>query len=64
MSRFKNVHRLLINDVIASNPGQVEQFHAGKEKVPGFFIGQIMKQSKGKANPGQVNQLLHEKLKP
>ncbi|MCP4077739.1 MAG: Asp-tRNA(Asn)/Glu-tRNA(Gln) amidotransferase subunit GatB [Gammaproteobacteria bacterium] len=54
----------LINDVIASNPEQVEQFRAGKEKVLGFFVGQIMKQSKGKANPGQVNQLLREKLKP
>ncbi|MCK4711232.1 MAG: Asp-tRNA(Asn)/Glu-tRNA(Gln) amidotransferase subunit GatB, partial [Gammaproteobacteria bacterium] len=54
----------LIDDVIAANPGQVEQFRAGKEKVLGFFVGQIMKQSKGKANPGQVNQLLREKLKP
>ncbi|MBT3204483.1 MAG: Asp-tRNA(Asn)/Glu-tRNA(Gln) amidotransferase subunit GatB [Gammaproteobacteria bacterium] len=54
----------LIDDVIAENPGQVEQFRAGKEKVLGFFVGQIMKQSKGKANPGQVNQLLREKLKP
>ncbi len=54
----------LIDDVIAANPDQVEQFRAGKEKVLGFFVGQIMKQSKGKANPGQVNQLLREKLKP
>lgn len=54
----------LIDDVISSNPDQVEQFRAGKEKVLGFFVGQIMKQSKGKANPGQVNQLLREKLKP
>jgi aspartyl-tRNA(Asn)/glutamyl-tRNA(Gln) amidotransferase subunit B len=53
----------LIDDVIAANPDQVEQFRAGKEKVLGFFVGQIMKQSKGKANPGQVNQLLREKLK-
>ncbi len=54
----------MIDDVIAANPAQVEQFRAGKEKVLGFFVGQIMKQSKGKANPGQVNQLLREKLKP
>jgi aspartyl-tRNA(Asn)/glutamyl-tRNA(Gln) amidotransferase subunit B len=54
----------MIDEVIAANPGQVEQFRAGKEKVLGFFVGQIMKQSKGKANPGQVNQLLREKLKP
>ena len=53
----------LIDDVIANNADQVEQFRAGKEKVLGFFVGQIMQQSKGKANPGQVNQLLREKLK-
>lgn len=53
----------LIDDVISKNPDQVEQFRAGKEKVLGFFVGQIMQQSKGKANPGQVNQLLREKLK-
>jgi len=53
----------LIDEVIAANPDQVEQFRAGKEKVLGFFVGQIMKQSRGKANPGQVNQMLREKLK-
>ena len=53
----------LIDEVIAANPDQVDQFRAGKEKVLGFFVGQIMKQSKGKANPGQVNQILREKLK-
>jgi len=53
----------LIDDVISANPDQVEQFRAGKEKVLGFFVGQIMKQSKGKANPGQVNQMLRDKLK-
>ena len=53
----------LIDDVIAANPEQVEQFRAGKEKVLGFFVGQVMKQSRGKANPGQVNALLRDKLK-
>ena len=53
----------LIDDVIAANPEQVEQFRAGKEKVLGFFVGKIMQQSQGKANPGQVNALLREKLK-
>ena len=53
----------LIDDVIAANPDQVEQFRAGKEKVLGFFVGQVMKQSQGKANPGQVNAMLREKLK-
>ncbi len=54
----------LIDEVIAANPDQVEQFRAGKEKVLGFFVGQVMKQSQGKANPGQVNAILREKLKP
>jgi aspartyl-tRNA(Asn)/glutamyl-tRNA(Gln) amidotransferase subunit B len=53
----------LIDDVIAANPEQVEQFRAGKEKVLGFFVGQVMKQSHGKANPGQVNALLRARLK-
>jgi len=53
----------LIDEVISENPDQVEQFRAGKEKVLGFFVGQVMKRSKGQANPGQVNQLLRTKLK-
>jgi aspartyl-tRNA(Asn)/glutamyl-tRNA(Gln) amidotransferase subunit B len=53
----------LIDDVIAANPDQVAQVRAGKDKVLGFLVGQVMKQSKGKANPGQVNQLLRDKLK-
>lgn len=53
----------LIDGVIAVNPDQVEQFRAGKEKVLGFFVGQVMKQSQGKANPGQVNAILQDKLK-
>ncbi|MCP4494521.1 MAG: Asp-tRNA(Asn)/Glu-tRNA(Gln) amidotransferase subunit GatB [Gammaproteobacteria bacterium] len=52
----------LIDQVIDDNPDQVEQFRAGKEKVLAFFVGQVMKQSQGKANPGQVNLLLREKL--
>ena len=52
----------IVDEVIAANPGQVEQFRAGKEKVLGFFVGQVMKQSKGKANPQQVNELLRSKL--
>ncbi len=53
----------IIDDIIASNPDQVEQFKAGKGKVMGFFVGQVMKASKGKADPAQVNKLLTEKLK-
>lgn len=53
----------LVDEVIAANPSQVEQFKAGKEKMLGFFVGQIMKASKGKANPAQVNEILRGKLK-
>ncbi len=57
----------LVDDVIAANPDQVKQYQEAAEekqgKLIGFFVGQIMKQSKGKANPQQVNQLLQEKLK-
>ena len=52
----------MIDAIIAANPGQVEQYRAGKDKVFGFFVGQVMKQSGGKANPGQVNDLLKRKL--
>ncbi len=53
----------IIDEIIANNPDQVEQFKAGKGKVMGFFVGQVMKASKGKADPAQVNKLLTEKLK-
>jgi aspartyl-tRNA(Asn)/glutamyl-tRNA(Gln) amidotransferase subunit B len=53
----------IIDTVIADNPEQVEQYRAGKEKVLGFFVGQVMKQTQGKANPGQVNQILRARLK-
>ncbi len=53
----------IIDEVIAASPDQVEQFRAGKEKVLGFFVGQVMKKTQGKANPGQVNSILRDKLK-
>jgi len=53
----------VVDEIIAANPAQVEQFRGGKEKIFGFFVGQAMKATKGKANPQQVNQLLKEKLK-
>lgn len=53
----------MVDEVIAANPEQVEQFRAGKAKVMGFFVGQVMKASKGKANPQQINALLNAKLK-
>ena len=51
-----------VDEVIAENPGEVERFRAGDTKLIGFFVGQVMKKSKGKANPGLVNQLLARKL--
>ncbi len=54
----------IIDEIIGSNPKQVEQFRAGKEKLLGFFVGQVMKLTQGKANPGQVNKLLRKKLAP
>jgi aspartyl-tRNA(Asn)/glutamyl-tRNA(Gln) amidotransferase subunit B len=53
----------LVAQVVNDNPGQVEQYKSGKDKVFGFFVGQVMKLSKGKANPQQVNDLLKDKLK-
>ena len=52
----------LIDEVIAANPKQVEQYRAGKKTVAGFFVGQVMKASKGQANPALVNELLARKL--
>jgi aspartyl-tRNA(Asn)/glutamyl-tRNA(Gln) amidotransferase subunit B len=52
----------LVDEVIANNPAQVEQYKGGKEQLLGFFVGQIMKASKGKANPAQVNEMLKSKL--
>jgi len=52
----------IVDEVLANNQAQVEQYRGGNEKVLGFFVGQIMKASQGKANPGQVNQLLKAKL--
>ncbi|VAW98359.1 Aspartyl-tRNA(Asn) amidotransferase subunit B @ Glutamyl-tRNA(Gln) amidotransferase subunit B [hydrothermal vent metagenome] len=52
----------VIDDIIANNPGQVEQYRGGKDKLFGFFVGQVMKATQGKANPQQVNELLKQKL--
>jgi aspartyl-tRNA(Asn)/glutamyl-tRNA(Gln) amidotransferase subunit B len=53
----------IIDQVLESNPSELEEYRNGKEKLLGFFVGQVMKQTKGQANPGIVNQLLKEKLK-
>ena len=52
----------VIDEVIAANPNQLEQYRGGKETLFGFFVGQVMKASKGKANPKIVNERLREKL--
>ena len=52
----------IIDQVIQANPSQVEELKGGKEKVLGFLVGQVMKASKGKANPGVVNKLFKEKI--
>jgi aspartyl-tRNA(Asn)/glutamyl-tRNA(Gln) amidotransferase subunit B len=52
----------LIEEVITKNPAQLEQYRSGKEAVFGFFVGQLMKASGGKANPAKVNELLKRKL--
>ena len=53
----------VIDKVLEKNSSQLEQYKSGKEKLFGFFVGQVMKESKGKANPEQVNKLLKDKLK-
>lgn len=52
----------IVDSVIAANPQSVADFKAGKEKAIGFLVGQIMKQTKGRANPEMVNKLLRERL--
>ncbi len=52
----------IIDEVIAANPKQVEQYKSGKTTVIGFFVGQVKKASRGQAEPGAVNKLLQEKL--
>ncbi|NND91045.1 MAG: Asp-tRNA(Asn)/Glu-tRNA(Gln) amidotransferase subunit GatB [Granulosicoccus sp.] len=53
----------MIDAVMADNPTQVAEYRAGKEKLLSFFVGAVMKASRGKANPAQLNQLLRERLK-
>lgn len=53
----------IIDEVLANNPGQLEQYRSGKDKLFGFFVGQTMKATQGKANPAEVNAILKDKLK-
>jgi len=51
-----------VNEVIDKNPKEVEKYRQGNEKILGFFVGEVMKLSKGKANPKLVNEILRKKL--
>ncbi len=51
-----------IDEVMAKNPGQLAEYRSGKDKLFGFFVGQVMKATQGKANPAQLNELLKKKL--
>jgi aspartyl-tRNA(Asn)/glutamyl-tRNA(Gln) amidotransferase subunit B len=51
-----------IEAVMAANPAQLADYRAGKEKLFGFFVGQVMKATQGKANPARLNELLKRKL--
>ncbi len=52
----------VIDQVLAKNPGQLAEYRSGKDKLFGFFVGQVMKATGGKANPAQLNELLKKKL--
>jgi aspartyl-tRNA(Asn)/glutamyl-tRNA(Gln) amidotransferase subunit B len=53
----------IIDRILEANPGQVEQFRGGKEGLLGFFVGQVMRETQGKANAKVVNERLREKLR-
>jgi aspartyl-tRNA(Asn)/glutamyl-tRNA(Gln) amidotransferase subunit B len=52
----------VVDRVIAENPEQAAEYRAGKDKLIGYFVGQVMKETRGQANPGQVNRILKDKL--
>ncbi|MCI0660548.1 MAG: Asp-tRNA(Asn)/Glu-tRNA(Gln) amidotransferase GatCAB subunit B, partial [Acidobacteria bacterium] len=52
----------IVDEVIAANPKQLEHYRSGKESLLGFFVGQVIKASGGKANPQAVNEILKKKL--
>ena len=54
--------RAMVEEVIAANPAQVADYKGGKDKLMSFFVGQVMKASKGQANPALVNRYLKDKL--
>ncbi|MBL8526924.1 MAG: Asp-tRNA(Asn)/Glu-tRNA(Gln) amidotransferase GatCAB subunit B, partial [Burkholderiales bacterium] len=54
----------IVDGIVAANPGQVADYRAGRDKLFAFFVGQVMKQTQGKANPAQVSEILRKKLAP
>jgi aspartyl-tRNA(Asn)/glutamyl-tRNA(Gln) amidotransferase subunit B len=52
----------VIEEVLSASPGQVAEYRAGKNKVFGYFVGEVMKRTRGQANPKLVNELLKKKL--
>jgi aspartyl-tRNA(Asn)/glutamyl-tRNA(Gln) amidotransferase subunit B len=52
----------IVREVLDNNPKQIEQYKAGQEKLMGYFVGQVMKATQGKANPGEVNKILKQLL--
>jgi len=54
----------LVDQVLAANPQQVEDYRGGKQGLLGFFVGQVMKETEGRANPKLVNELVRRKLEP
>ena len=54
--------KAIVEQVVDNNPQSVADYKAGKDKAIGFLVGQVMKETKGKANPGLVNKLIIEKL--
>jgi aspartyl-tRNA(Asn)/glutamyl-tRNA(Gln) amidotransferase subunit B len=52
----------IVDSIVSANPEQAQQYRSGKDKVFGFFVGQVMKETQGKANPQQVNELLKRRL--
>ena len=64
LRQISDEHALVaaIEQVLVSNPSEVAEFRAGREKLLSFFMGQVMKATQGKANPQAVNKLLRERL--
>ena len=65
MKQISNTDELnkIVDNIIKNNYKSVEEYQNGKEKLLGFFVGQVMKETQGKGNPKLINQILKEKLK-